>query len=352
MKRILLASAAIFLSAATTTITLQPGDSVTINVPMPGPVLTMGVDLSKAMKPAVGYSTARVQPGPSGTLGSDGAFRVLCAPSHMLMDDPIVFPGQPGASHLHTFFGNTGASASSTVGSMATSGNSTCDGGILNRSSYWVPSLIDTKDGSPLVPNSANIYYKATAEFNNAGKYVPVPPGLRMVSGNAKNTNPAAGGANWLCYDLNGNSGPWTHTIPDTIKYGTCVTGGSLVMGINFPICWDGKNLDSPDHKSHIVGVAQNQNPPYEKFCPADHPVVLPQISFVISYPITDPAAVARWKLSSDLMLDPTLPGGVTGHADYFMGWDVPTMQTFVTNCLNGGKDCADDLLGNGQTLF
>src|SRR5262245_35670801 len=43
-----------------------------------------------------------------------GAFRFICNVSHLLPDDPIVYPGRPGASHLHVFFGNTMANAYST----------------------------------------------------------------------------------------------------------------------------------------------------------------------------------------------------------------------------------------------
>ena len=34
-----------------------------------------------------------------------------CRYSHQAPDDPIVFPGQPGASHQHTFVGNRTTSA-------------------------------------------------------------------------------------------------------------------------------------------------------------------------------------------------------------------------------------------------
>jgi hypothetical protein len=39
-------------------------------------------------------------------------------PSHSAPDDPIVFPGVPGAAHLHEFFGNTSANACSTYPTM------------------------------------------------------------------------------------------------------------------------------------------------------------------------------------------------------------------------------------------
>ena len=62
-----------------------------------------------------------------------GAFRFTCLSGQLLKDDPIVYPGQPGKSHLHAFFGNTGINANSTATSIATTGNSTCRGGTVNR---------------------------------------------------------------------------------------------------------------------------------------------------------------------------------------------------------------------------
>lgn len=47
-----------------------------------------------------------------------GQFVVRCGYSHSLPDDPIVFPGQQGASHLHDFFGNTATDAFSTQASL------------------------------------------------------------------------------------------------------------------------------------------------------------------------------------------------------------------------------------------
>ena len=70
---------------------------------------------------------------------TSGFFRVTCEVSHFAYDDPIVFPGQPGAAHLHMFFGNTEANAYSTFDSLLNTGTSTCNGQDLNRTAYWVP---------------------------------------------------------------------------------------------------------------------------------------------------------------------------------------------------------------------
>src|SRR5512145_927465 len=45
-----------------------------------------------------------------------------CRFSHQAPDDPIVFPGQPRASHQHTFVGNRTTNAFSTFGSLRSGG--------------------------------------------------------------------------------------------------------------------------------------------------------------------------------------------------------------------------------------
>ena len=50
--------------------------------------------------------------------------------------------------------------------------------------------------------------------------------------------------------------------------------------------CWDGKNLDSPDHVSHVSypasGTFENNGP-----CPSTHPVKLPQLMFEVIWDTT-----------------------------------------------------------------
>ncbi len=47
--------------------------------------------------------------------------------------------------------------------------------------------------------------------------------------------------------------------------------------------CWDGKNLDSPDHKSHVAypasGSFETTGP-----CPASHPVRIPQVMYEVMW--------------------------------------------------------------------
>lgn len=337
------------------------------------------IDKSLIPAPAVGYAWPRVRsvwrdsstgldclPGavncqiPSvyvAKADSIGAFRIPCGFARMAFDDPIVFPGQPGASHLHTFTGNVGVDAFSTTASISGAGNSTCDGGTLNRSSYWFPALIDTGNGRPLVPTTNVVYYKDSYDFDISAVVQPLPAGLRMVSGNAKNTDPATTGARYICYGPDGTNPGWKRTITAAFADGTCKVGGDFIMEVGFPYCWDGVNLDSPNHASHLSGVEQYRvsrpaaegGDYYPKRCPATHPVVLPVISYNVHYAITDDGLIGRARLSSDM--DPTLPAGISGHADYFLGWDAPTMNLWL-DCLRQKKDCHADVLGVSQTTL
>lgn len=293
------------------------------------------VDASKIPAPAVGFATDRINNTSNPSRSSDGSgnFRTVCDFSHMAFDDPIVYPGQPGRSHLHTFFGNTGANAHSTVASIASTGNSTCRGGTVNRSSYWVPSVIDTRTGTPIKPATSNFYYKNGGV--NPAIIQPVPLGLRMIAGDAKMDRP---GANHIM-NCNGEYGPQEgNAMP------VCPAGSEVWQAIDFPSCWDGVNLDSPDHKSHMAFPVRNA-------CPASHPVALPAISFIVIYPVTASDDTRRWRLSSD-NYSTAQPGGYSFHADWFNGWRPDVKDQWTRNCINPGNDCGSHMLGNGQGIY
>ena len=273
-----------------------------------------------------------------------GAFRTGCQMAKMSFDDPIVFPGQPGRSHLHTFFGNTGIDANSTAKSIATSGNSTCRGGTINRSAYWVPTMIDTRTGAPLAPMfESNFYYK-TGYSVAPGMIQPMPEGLRMIAGDAsgKPETPSVG-VSYACV-WNGGNSDWQKSIPTD-----CPARGDswLIMGVDFPQGWDGVNLDSPDHKSHMsnpVDVRRNNS----GRCPSSHPVAIPQIAYQILYQVKVSGETRYWRLSSD-DYDLNKPAGYSGHGDWFNGWKSEIVEVWVKNCDQAQKDCHSHLLGDGR---
>lgn len=286
-----------------------------------------------------GFSELRVQPTDDHGAPSDiGAFRIPCEPSHFAFDDPIVYPGKPGASHLHMFFGNTNTSASSTTLSIANSGNSSCAGGIANRTAYWVPALIDGK-GNVVLPSSAIFYYKTGYLGIKPSEVKAMPAGLRMIAGDGK-LNSAQGQGHWGCDEVYiGHK----DSILEVINDPRCGPGNHVTMGIDFPQCWDGKNLDSPNHKSHMTN-------PVSGSCPASHPVAIPVISFNVRF-LIPPSGAADWHLSSDMYDYATKGGGFSAHADWWNGWNPDIEQTWITHCENASKDCHGYLLGDGRML-
>ncbi|MDB4971908.1 MAG: hypothetical protein JWN48_249 [Myxococcaceae bacterium] len=305
-----------------------------MNGPMPGMTMGPQVDLTRIPLGDKGYDTFRVRPISTPPRPDDiGAFRTVCSLSHMKFDDPIVFPGRPGASHLHAFFGNTGAGAASTSESIANSGNGTCRGGTANRTAYWVPALIDTRDGSPVLPFEAHFYYKSGYNGIAPSAVQPMPKGLRMIAGSMQASS-AQEVLTWGCID--GDS------MGASIQ--NCAPGQQLQMSVRFPQCWNGRDLDSADHKSHMSYVVNRS-------CPATHPVPIPEITFNIRYPVVEAGAPLRWRLASD-MYDPSLPGGFSGHGDWWNGWDEGVERAFIQGCDNKSVDCYSDLLGDGREIF
>lgn len=267
---------------------------------------------------------------PAGSDGT-GAFRTVCSYSHMNFDDPIVFPGQPGKAHLHAYFGNTGAKASSTANSLATTGNSTCRGGTINRSAYWVPALIDSA-GKPQKPVSLEVYYKSGYNGVAAKAIRSFPKGLRMIAGDARSAS-TQWNAYWGCRD---------HYVGRPGSIPRCNTGENIAMIVEFPQCWDGKRLDSADHKSHMAYPARGG-------CPSTHPVPIPAITMNVIY--KNPGTTTGLRLASD-MYDATLPGGYSAHADWFGAWDQAIVDTFVSKCINPALDCRSHLLGDGRAML
>jgi hypothetical protein len=288
-----------------------------------------------------GRSTIDIKPG-GGCAGKEcttgeGANRFLCAYAYMAFDDPIVFPGEPGKSHLHQFFGNTQVNAFTTADSIAAVGNSTCSGGTANRTGYWTPAAIDAK-GHVITPTTATIYYKSGYQMQPS-LVRPMPTGLRMIAGDRTWTNVKQNQQRvwWTCTD----HGPtYSSTIPDC--------GDRVQLIVIFPQCWDGKHLDSPDHKSHMA-YPDYSNAANGSKCPSSHPVVVPEITEEFFWPVPKGDRSSTWHISSDM--DVSKPGGLSAHADWMMGWDVDVMKGFVTRCLQASKDCQVNGIGNNTYL-
>jgi len=287
------------------------------------------VDLSKVPAPAKGSGKLEISKASPGDAKPDSgvetaAFRTVCNPSHMANNDPIVYPNQEGASHHHTFFGNTSTDHKTNLVNLPQVGNSTCAGGIANRSSYWVPSMIDTSTNAPIKPDYLLVYYKT----NSPKKVKQLPKGLRMIA------KPHSEGLKTR-YTCNENYG--TRSFD---KIANCKRGSTMEYQLEFPGCWDGKNLDSPDHISHLAYGGWTS-------CPSSHPVHIPVVTFNVTYKVKT-NNTKNWRLASDKTGESS---GYSVHGDWVNGWDAKIAKVWTERCLKAGKDCHGYLLGDGRLL-
>ena len=240
-------------------------------------------------------------------------FHATCLISHHGNDDPIVFPGKPGASHNHTFFGNTTTNASSTAASLAGATTTSCNP-REDKSAYWIPTLY--QNGQVVDPLEVTVYYGS--RLKDPSKTQPFPPGLRMITGDATKQSDPNGNHFW-CAGIGGEVGRTANG-----EFPVCAPTAHLVRQVTFFDCWDGKHLDSPNHKDHMA------NGNYLGVCPATHPVPIPSVSFVIGYPLSTHTEGIR--LSSGT--------GFSMHADFFNAWDADALAARVRNCLDQGVKC------------
>lgn len=281
------------------------------------------------------------QPHPS---GSPGAFRFTCAAGHLSRNDPIVYPGQPGKSHLHQFFGNTGTDANSTYQSLRTTGGSTCTrstGDSPQRSAYWMPAMLDGV-GNVVKPDWMNTYYKqlpaSDPECANTvvsltdyvhpgaaiGRCIPIPNGIRFILGYDMTTmkgGPAdlnSRDSAAMGFDCMRKSDQYSYTglkrtMADMVADGRCPVGAWLRAYLTFPSCWDGKSLDSPNHRDHIVFPPQSR-------CPQSHPYKIPEVAISAFFTVDANFLAGKWRLASDEMMPGAVPGS-TLHMDYWEAW-------------------------------
>jgi hypothetical protein len=243
-------------------------------------------------------------------------FQVNCSVTHRLPDDPIVLPNLPGASHEHSFTGNTTTNAYTTLNSLKGAGvGATSCLAPDDLSAYWFPTMFN--GNTPVIPNGKQVIYYKTGIL--AYQQVrPFPPGLRYVVGSPQSTleqfrDHPGRIEGWEC----GNSAHnWDFPA-------NCALGSQLNVRFQAPSCWNGTQLDSTDHKSHMAY-------PVNGVCPSSHPKPVPMLEFKIAFPVD--GNMSQVRLASGR--------GYTWHYDFFNAWDEPTLAAMVSHCINGGLQC------------
>jgi hypothetical protein len=272
----------------------------------------------------------RLDPRPTGN-ASRGTFTSRCgtnAEEHRDSSNFIVSPGVAnGAEHTHDYIGNTTTGANSNNESLA-AGGTTC-ANPQDLSAYFYP-VIRVRDadggGEPdgtnphnlgriLRASSVNITFRGNAQ----GDVVAMPRFIRVLTGNAKTT--IQGGVNqnakWTCTGFRDRITP---------KYPICPRGSRVQQISDFPGCWDGQNIDSANHRTHVA-FADNTGACPEGF------VAIPQLRMTLTYDIP------RGRVFAVDAFPQVKHAPETYHND-FVNVMTEELMNRVVRCINSDRRC------------
>lgn len=261
---------------------------------------------------------------------SRGTFVSRCGTNqngHNNPDNFIVAPGvRNGAHHLHDYVGNLSADGNSTNESLQAAGT-TCRAG--DKSTYFWP-VIRLRDrngggaadaenphniGRVIRPSSVTLQFRGNA----TGDVVAMPGFLRVLTGDAKASinGGANGNARWTCSGF---------TNRFTTKYPLCPRGSQLQRVLEFPGCWDGTNIDSANHRTHVAF------PDRRGACPQGMKAI-PQLRMTLTYNVPR-GPVFAVDAFPEVKHSPT-----TDHGD-FVNVMPEQLMSRVVGCINGDRNC------------
>ncbi|MER7406154.1 DUF1996 domain-containing protein [Streptomyces sp. NPDC000070] len=279
-----------------------------------------------------------------GTEASRGSFATDCGVNENGLfnsDNIIAAPGVTnGAHHFHDYIGNQANNAFASDQDLANAETSCADQG--DKSSYYWPVLrlqngtqeqdanspgggIEGNAGEIVTPKQVTLTFVG----NPRGKVTAMPRLLRIITGDAKSfvNGPANANASWSC------TGFEDRQLKD--KYPLCPQGSDVVRTFEFQSCWDGRNIDSANHRTHVAFTDAAGN------CPSGFRPI-PQLVQRIVYDVDAPSLQDGGRTTPLFAVDSfpeQLHKPVTDHGDFINAFDEDLMRE-MADCINDGRKC------------
>jgi Domain of unknown function (DUF1996)/Glycine rich protein len=258
-------------------------------------------------------------------------FKTKCSIAAEGQFDPIRFPGQSPAGHIHEFFGNTQIGPSSTGSSLQSGASTTCQD-ARDTADYWVPELF--ADGQPVPPTGVDVYYQRVDSLQlAAGDVCPLvvrcsgstfesvvtpPTDLRLIAGNSAAVSAQSETVvKWACSDSTS-----VGILPPA-----CSSPRYLIVHVIFPGCWDGGSDLEPNGMNNVVSMTIDS---HGASCPKGYDFPIPKLELTIHYQFS-PAEPSCSSTVTENCINYSLSEFANGqlvqgpiwtmHADWLNGW-------------------------------
>ncbi|EON62954.1 hypothetical protein W97_02180 [Coniosporium apollinis CBS 100218] len=268
--------------------------------------------------------------------------------------DPLVDTGEI-SDHAHSIHGGSNFGFTASYDDLMASDCTSCSV-KEDKSAYWTPSLhfMYANGTTVVVPQVGGMlsYYLLYGENVQA-----FPAGFRMLAGDGRLRNfswpvPDPPKSNWSpeestqfalsqkalgfnCLNYKAEAEPtlYRHFMPDK-KYLDANCADGLRLELFFPSCWNGKDLDTRDHKSHMAysSLVIDGN------CPSGFETRLPSLLYETIW-----ATQAFKGAEGQFVLSNGDPTGYGYHGDFINAWDIDFLQRAVDTCTNPSgriEDC------------
>ncbi|WP_369175004.1 DUF1996 domain-containing protein [Streptomyces sp. R28] len=281
---------------------------------------------------------------------SRGTFATSCGVNENGLfnsDNVIVAPGvSNGAHHFHDYVGNQANDAFASDEDLANAETTCVDQG--DKSTYYWPVIrlqngnqeqdanspgggVEGNAGEIVTPKEVTLTFVG----NPRSKVTEMPRLLRIITGDAKAfvNGTANANASWSC------TGFEDRQLKD--KYPLCPQGSDVVRTFKFQSCWDGQNIDSANHRTHVAFAAADGS------CP-DGFKAIPQLVQRIVYDVDAPSLQDGGRTTPLFAVDSfpeQLHKPVTDHGDFINVFAEDLMGQMV-DCINEGRECG---AGAGQ---